>query len=215
MKLILCFGLAMLALFAAVSNRASAEVIAETFSGPGGTGHDGEIGGFGPDFIAPVLDFTSVNYIDVTVTVDEATIFLVEASFGSVKNDTGLTWSGFTLENETPNMGSLLGDWLEADSPRKFTLVGDSATDVSFSTLGGGPGVANGGFFLPQGNYSATGAGTITIREFPTAVPEPNSILLAIFATAGLSMFSRRRSELHQSSSFSVLPQNVSAVAPH
>ena len=194
MKFAATSGLAVVALMA-VCMPASAEIVGESFLGPGGTGHEGLMSGFSSNLIEPILDFTSNDYIDITIVLDAATTFDINEapSFGSVINDTGLAWSGFGLENENPDLGRFNDDWLEADASLYFKLWATSDTNVGFSNLFGGPGVSDGEMFALSGHYSTTGAGTVTIREFPTAVPEPKSSVLMVFGTAGIGLIEHRQ----------------------
>ena len=74
----------------------AAHASAAAFTGPGGVASDG--GTFGST-TEPIANFTSVNYIDVTMTVDSAGSYNFNQApgLGGTQNNTGFTWTGFDL----------------------------------------------------------------------------------------------------------------------
>jgi len=150
-----------------------------TVSGPGGIGFDG--GSFA-NVTEPVLQYSSMNYLDVIVTVDSAGIYDVNEApgLGGISNFTGQAWAGFQIINLTPEFGSLALDWSYYTSP--FNSITNSTTLVVAS----GGIVPSGTGMAMFGGYITNGPGTFILREIPLAVPEPSTITL--LGTAGLML---------------------------
>jgi hypothetical protein len=153
----------------AFAGAASATITGVSFSGPGGTGSDGLTGG---NLTEPRLDYTSINFIDVTINFDSAGTYTVNEApgFGDIANHTGQTWTSFDLQIRPGSVGTFNADW----SGNAFSTITQSGTDIFFSNGT----VANNGHFDPFGTFTAQGAGTIVIRETPGIVPEPGAAVL-------------------------------------
>ena len=167
----------------AASSATAALILPSTYSGPGGTGIDGVAGG---NLIEPHLFFSSVDYIDVIMTVDSSgTYNFNEApAFGSAFNNTGQTWTGFSLQMVGGGVGTFVQSpsvW--ADYPG-FSPANVTATSVLFPTES----VLSATSFAFTGYFTASGPGMVTIRETPLVapVPEPAScaVGLALLAVA-------------------------------
>ncbi len=169
---------------------ATAQITGITFSGPGGTVADGGTSG---NLTEPILTYTAVDYIDVSITVNSAGSYNINEAplFGIIHNSTGQAWSGFQLVNLTPSLGSFDNSWSYYTSP--FTSLLNTTTLVVAS---GGAGVPDGTGMSMFGNYVTTGPGTLVLRETPIAVPEPATITLlssALLLIGGIQLFRRRK----------------------
>jgi hypothetical protein len=174
---------AVLSLFV-LAGTVSANITSISFSGPGGTGSDGLTSG---TLTEPRLTYTSIDFIDVTITVDSAGSYLINEAplSGDVFNNTGQTWVAFDLSLQASSVGSFVMNWANND----FATVTQSPTDILFSNGS----IADNGHFDPYGSFSTPSAGTFTIRETPmTAVPEPSSIGAMALAALGAIFFRRR-----------------------
>src|SRR5262249_31153471 len=129
-------------------------------------------------------------YIDVTYTVDSAGSYQIGEgpTAGFALNLTGQTWTGFELQNLSPELGSFDTDWIDGHG-NFFLTPADFPTDVNFS---GGNNVSDGCFTMPYGHFVVSSAGTCAIREFPV-VPEPSSVVLLIVGSLGLGGLAYRR----------------------
>ena len=181
----LCFLAVLVASFVPAS--ATAQITGITFSGPGGTGFDGGTAG---NLTEPVLIYSAVNFIDVSITVGSAGVYNVNEapSLGRIENLTGQGWSAFELVNLTPGLGSFDNSWSYYTSP--FTSLVNTATLVEAS---GGAGVPSGSGMSMFGNYVTSGPGTFVLRETPISVPEPSSVILAAVGCIGLIGLGWRR----------------------
>ena len=160
-----------------------------SFSGPGGTGGEGLPAGWAGGLSEPVLDFTSLNFIDVAITVDSAgTYNLNEApGFGAVRNHTGQTWLDFDLSVRPGSTGTFVSDWSDSGTP--FSTVAQGPLDVYFSNGSVPDGSSS---FAPFGHFTTPGAGTFTVRETPSATPEPTSLALIGLGACGAGLIRRR-----------------------
>jgi hypothetical protein len=149
-------------------------------TGPGGFGNAGLFGTTNT-LVEPSLTYTSVDYLDLSLTVDAAGAYEVAETpaFGSVHNTTGVAWIGFTWEVisgpaveflYSPNSPNFSGQ----DFSNTFPSVTGTATFASFS----GGTLASGGFLEPSFRMTIAEPGTIVIRQTPIPVPEPASLVL-------------------------------------
>ena len=160
-----------------------------------GTGGSGTPGTFGSGNLAePFLTYTSIAPLDLAIAVDAAGTYHIaeEPSFGDVKNSTGAAWSGFTWNLISgPSAAFIYNPGIS--SGHDFSNSFPDATGTStFATFSGGT-VANNGNFEPDFQFTASAAGTYTIRETPLALPEPSSLVLAACGLAGLAALGWRR----------------------
>ena len=151
---------------------ASAALVGSSVSGPGGFGFDG---GTFSNVTEPVLHYTSINYLDVFVTVTSAGSYDINEApgLGGISNFTGQHWVGFEIVNLTPELGSFAGDWSYYTSP--FGSIVITPTTISIS---GGAGVPDLTGMAVFGTFLATGEGTIILRETPIVVPEAASLMM-------------------------------------
>ena len=182
-------GFVLLAFSSLLSPPAFGEVGAPvSISGPGGTGTTPGTGADG-DNLNMILTYTSVDYIDVTVLVGSPGPVLVnfQAGSGPVTNDTGQTWTSFTLELPQNDAGaSFVSDaWL--DNSGAFTTVVTGPDSVTFS----GGSVPPNSSFDPIGEMMVTE--NFTIVETPYVVPEPSTGGLLLFGLLGAASGRRRR----------------------
>jgi hypothetical protein len=172
---------------------------AVSISGPGGTGTTGPESDPQAAVLDTILTYTSVNYIDVTVPFPEIGLLAVNfgGSFG-VTNDTGQTWTGFTLDLP-PNFGensaeaTFSQEW--GDASGEFTTVEVGLFEVFFS----GGSILPGSSFDPVGVIEPQENGSFTLVETPYAVPEPSIGGLLLFGLLGAVSGRRFRSQSRRS----------------
>jgi hypothetical protein len=170
------------ALSCCLSGAARADVTFTGFSasGPGGTATEFTTSGY----TAWVTeDFTSNSYIDLTFTFQGAGFGDIEfvSNSGVVRNDSGVTWNGYTLEMLSPTTpGTQFTYGVTYYNP---ILDIPTVTDTRVDFSGGLP-LNSGGAFSPDVYFNAPGPGTLEIRtgnsalpEF-TASPEPSALLI-------------------------------------
>jgi hypothetical protein len=188
--------LAVLVLLSSSTITLASAVTGVSFSGPGGIAFDG---GTFSNVTEPQLTYNAIDYIDVLVTVDSAGSYNVNEApgLGYISNLTGLHWSGFQIDNITPQFGSLAGDWSYYTST--FSLISNSPTQVVAS---GGAGINSGSGMAVFGDYITTGPGTFVLRETPIATPEPSTAMTAGLACVALFAARMRRSRCRKLAAF-------------
>lgn len=165
--------------------------------------NDNQTGG-GPsdnNITVPIKRFDNVGHIDIVFNVtssDGVTEYKVSES---VDNDTGIFWSAYTMQ-----LGFGTGDefdlsdpgvGLDFDAPQYDLLPTSGAFSTvatSENTLVFSGGVHNLALQLYTLRIDVPdNITTFTLRQFPTAVPEPSAIALGGIALLGLAGFARRR----------------------
>lgn len=165
--------------------------------------NDNQTGG-GPadnNITVPIKRFDNVGYIDIEFNVtstDGVTEYKVTES---VDNDTNIFWNAYTMQlgfgTGAQFDPSDPGDGLSFDAPLYDLLP----TSGAFSTVSTNEDILvfSGGVHnlalqlytlridVPD-NYSR-----FTLRQYPTAVPEPSTIALGTIALVGMVGFARRR----------------------
>ena len=185
------FGLAILP--SAIAGDVSG-ITSVTGSGPGGTYTNGVTGS---TFTEPQLRYSSVDYIDLSITVDTSGTYNINEaiSSGFVLNNTGQVWTGFDLSV----LAGSVGTFINPPSPNNWgdfsgTLPNTNYAPSNFSTFlcPAGPSAAGGSEIEPTGNFTMPSAGTFTVRETPIAAPEPSSLALAGLGAFGAGFIRRR-----------------------
>lgn len=175
----------------------AASIVSVTFSGPGGSGTASTIPQFFPTTSYQSVVFHSIDYIDITFTVDAAATYhihqypftVLSKTYGDyIQNQTGLDWQGFQIFNLSPQTSSIT---------RVGTLLSlpNVTFDSSSATLMGSPVVSNNGEFGLYYDVTTNAPGTFTFREIPIAVPESSTLALVgeSLLLGGGTWFFRRR----------------------
>ena len=184
------FGLAILP--SAIAGGASG-ITSVTGSGPGGTYTNGVTGS---TFTEPQLRYSSVDYIDLSITVDTSGTYNINEaiSSGFVQNNTGQVWTGFDLSVLAGSLGTFINppspnNWGDFSETLPITNYAPSNLDVFMS---GGTVAGSGSEVEPTGDFTMPSAGTFTVRETPIAAPEPSSLALAGLGAFGTGLIRRR-----------------------
>jgi hypothetical protein len=179
--------LGLIALLAGAGVAKAHEITSGSVTGPGGFGN--------PNFFSsvsePSLTYTSLDYLDVTLTVDSDGYYDLSQApgLGGVFNATGTTWTGFKVEILSSNVGVEFtplqfappGKPLAYDYGNKFPSVAWSPSLIIFS----GGTLPNLTTTAPVMAFQMAGAGTVTFRETPI-VPEPSSCALGLLGGVSL-----------------------------
>lgn len=170
-----------------VATASAATIVSTAVSGPGGTG----TAGFSGTTVQPNIFFNTVDYLDVSLTVDSAGNYNFNQApgIGGTVNFTGTAWIGFELTISSDNGATFTNSispffW---QSYPDGTLAAFTPTKVTFSKP-----VAPASGFSFFGFINTTGPGTVTVRETPIAAPEPGSLGLLALSLTGLGFMRRR-----------------------
>ncbi len=165
--------------------------------------NDNQVGGGSEDnnITVPIKRFDHAGYIDIEFNVtasDGVTEYQVSET---LDNNTGIDWSQYTMVlgfgTGANFVMSASGDGLDFDAPFYDALPTSGAfSNVSLSEdiLVYSNGVHGSGFEIYTLRIDVPdGITQFTLRQFPTLVPEPATIALAVTSLLGLAMFARRR----------------------
>lgn len=165
-------------------------------------------GAFDNNIIVPVKRFDANGYIDIEFSVTPTQGVTEYQFFESVDNNTGSPWSSHTMilgYGVGANfVASTAGDGLDFDSPNYDLAPTSSALPVVLTpnedTLVFSGGIQGTGaetyqfrIDVPDVKTLPPGFGHFTLRQVPTAVPEPATLALAGLAVAALVVQGRRR----------------------
>lgn len=168
-------------------------------------GNDNQPGGPGIDanIFVPIKRFDSTGYIDIEFIVrgSEPGGTTEYQSYESVDNNTFINWSSYTMQlgfgTGTGFVQSPGGDGLDFDDPGFDTPPTSSAfssvalaEDILVFSVGfqsTGAELYSVRIDVPDGITS------FTLRQFPTPVPEPSTLVLAACAVIGLVAVKRSR----------------------
>jgi len=174
---------------------------------PPAPANNDDVAGLSPnDLWVTQKDYIAIGPVDIVFDVDP-TGGVTEYSFREgVSNSTGVDWSGYTIQlgfgTGTGFVPSTPGDGLDFDgplfnSPIDFTVFFPSAIPTSEDEIVASGGIhPNGLFSLPYFRFSVDVPDTFssfTLRQFPTAVPEPSTVLLTALGLAVLVPLARRK----------------------
>lgn len=176
----------------------SAAVVTAIVSGPGGGGTAVSLSPFIANISYQKITFTSIDYIDISLTVDSAGTYnfhqypstVVATVYGAnTKNLTGTDWGKLQIFNLDADASSIT-NVQTIGSVQNITFDNDSAL------IYGSPVVvpANGSLGVNI-QLTVNGAGTYTLREIPVAVPEATTLALVgeSLLLGGGTWFFRRR----------------------
>ncbi len=163
-------------------------------------------GALDDNIVVPIKRFDFNGYIDIEFAVTPSGGVTEYQVFESVDNNTGAIWNGYLMMLGygvgADFVLSTSGDGLDFDVPDLDGVVASSA----FSEI-----LTNGEAMLFGGGFHGTGAETIqfridvpdvatlppgfdrfTLRQFPSYVPEPTTLLPVGLAIAGTAILARR-----------------------
>jgi hypothetical protein len=160
------------------------------------------------DIIVPAKRFNTSDYIDIVFTVSDSDGVTEYQVREFVDNNTGVPWVNYTMQlGFGTGPGFVLsgaGDGLDFDAPNydpppsSATFSNVVAPDEDTLVFSGGLHGSGAQLYLvridvPDLSLGAPPfAGTFTLRQFPTPIPEPSAVALVGIALLGLAAARRR-----------------------
>jgi hypothetical protein len=145
------------------------------------------------NIVVPIKRFDSNNYIDIqfnTLSSDGVTEYQF---FESVDNNTGVNWSSYTMILGFGVGGSFVaspsGDGLDFDAPQYNTAPTSSVmptVGLNEDVLVWSGGIHGAAAQTYQFRIDVPDIGQFTLRQIPTPVPEPATIVLAGLALVAI-----------------------------
>jgi hypothetical protein len=156
------------------------------------------------NLVVPLKRFDSANFIDIQFTVLPSD-GVTEYQFNEfVDNNTGTPWDSYRMVlgfgTGAAFVNSSAGDGLDFDAPNydapptsgAFPTVGTPDEDqLVFSGGLHGAGAQPYNFRVDVPDLAGRTSPTFTLRQIPTAVPEPAALILASIAILGFVMYRR------------------------
>jgi hypothetical protein len=173
---------------------------------------NGNLAGGGPldnNITVPIKRFDNAGYIDIVFHVTPTSGVTQYKVFESVDNNTLSNWSSYKIElgfgTGTGFTQSPSGDGLDFGAPvyapplvsSAFSNVANSEDVLVFSNGTHGTGSETYQFRIDVPNLPDVAGGpppTFTLRQIPTAVPEPSSCLLVLCALTCMWLYRKHRS---------------------
>ncbi len=175
---------------------------------PPAPANNDDVAGLSPnDLFVTQKDYIAIGAVDIVFDVVPTGGVTEYSIREGVSNSTGIDWSGYTIQlgfgtgagfvPSTPGDG-LDFDSLDFNSPLDFTVFFPTAINTTEDEIVASGGVMPAGAFsLPYFRFSIDVPDTFskfTLRQLPTAVPEPMSAsMLAMLGVGALTRRARRR----------------------
>lgn len=150
-------------------------------------------------------DYTSIGPVDIEFSVVNSGGVTEYVMYEGVSNSTGIDWSeyrillGFGMGSSfvpSPSGDGLDFDATSFNSPPDFSAFFSTVTEAEDEIYATGGTFPNGLFTVPEFRFSIDvpdGITSFTVRQIPTAVPEPGAIALAMLGCMSLTVLGRRR----------------------
>jgi hypothetical protein len=182
--------------------------VAGVIINPPAPANNDDVAGTSPnDLFVTQKDYIAIGAVDIVFDVVPTGGVTEYAIREGVSNSTGVDWSGYTIQLGfgtgadfvlSDPVDGLDFDTPDLNSPLDFTVFFSTATTVTEDEIVASGGVfPNGMFSLPYFRFSIDVPDTFsqfTLRQFPTAVPEPMSAsLLGMLGLGALTNRVRRQ----------------------
>jgi hypothetical protein len=183
--------------------------VAGVIINPAAPANNDDVAGTSPnDLFVTQKDYIAIGAVDIVFDVVPTGGVTEYSIREGVSNSTGLDWSGYTIQLGFGTGADFVvsdpGDGLDFDSldfnsPLDFTTFFSTATPVTADEIVASGGVfPDGAFSLPYFRFNIDVPDTFsqfTLRQFPTAVPEPVSAsLLTVLGLGSRTLRTRKQS---------------------